>query len=140
MSYQQVENKVHQDAAKVNNDSSILVGDASVQMGRFEEDVDQITKKVKENFDTWVSDGAVNISEGYGKLKDDMTETAIAAAKTVKLKTAIALDRYNTKVQRIVDKIPGELSAKVSRYPWVAMSFALLAGLFLGGLLKPTRR
>jgi ElaB/YqjD/DUF883 family membrane-anchored ribosome-binding protein len=140
MSYQQVENKFRQDAAKVNNQSSILVGDASVQMGKFEEDIDQITKKVKENFDTWVSDGVVNIGEGYGKLKGDVTETAIATVKTIKLKTAATLDQYNTKVQSIVEKLPGDLGTKVPRYPWVAISITLLIGLFLGGLLKPTRR
>jgi len=140
MSYQQVENKVRQDAARVNNNSSVLVGDASVHVGRVEADIDQITKKVKENFDTWVSDGVVKIGEGYGKLKDDMTETAAATIRTVKVKTAAALDQYNSKVQIIVEKLPGDLNTKVSRYPWVAMTIALFIGFFLGGVLKPTRR
>ena len=125
MSYQQVENKVRQDAARVNNNSSILVGDASVHVSRVEADIDQITKKVKENFDTWVSDGVVKIGKGYGKLKDDMTETATATIRTVKVKTAAALDQYNSKVQIIVEKLPGDLNTKVSRYPWVAMTIAL---------------
>ena len=140
MSYQQVENKVRQDTEKVNKNSSVLVGDASVHMGRFDKDIDQLTKKVKENIATWVSEGVVNIGEGYGKLKGDVTETAVATVKTVKLKTAAALDQYNTKVQRIVEKLPGDLDTKVSRYPWVAITAALLIGLFLGGVLKPTRR
>jgi ElaB/YqjD/DUF883 family membrane-anchored ribosome-binding protein len=49
------------------------------------------------------------------------------------------LSQYNTKVQDFADRVPGDFSKKVAKYPWVTITMSLAFGLLLGVLLKPSR-
>ena len=141
MNDQQLENKVRQDAAKVKKDLSTLVGDGTARFNRFEENVSQAPGKAKEDLTTWVEDGVAQLGEGFEMLTDDARETVAGAAATVKKDVGNGLSQYNARVQEVADKVPGDLGKKAAKYPWVAVSIALMVGLLLGSLLfTQTRR
>ncbi len=95
--------------------------------------------KVKKDLSSLVEDGVSEISERLDKLKDDARETVVGVATTAKKDVGHVLNQYNTKAREIADKVPGGISEKVNKYPWVAISIALVLGFFLGNLLKPGR-
>jgi len=59
--------------------------------------------------------------------------------KTLNKSIGQGLTEYNTRVQGAVSKVPGNINKKASRYPWVAVSIAMIMGLILGVTLKPAR-
>jgi ElaB/YqjD/DUF883 family membrane-anchored ribosome-binding protein len=113
------------------------VGDSSVRFTRFEDKVSQSTGKAKEDLTTWVEDGVSDLSEGFEKLTDEARESVVNAAATVKKDVGHGLSQYNAKVQKVADKVPGGFGKKAARYPWVAITIALVVGFLLGNLLKP---
>lgn len=102
--------------------------------------VSQDAAKVKKDLNTLVEDGASQLSKGYEKLKGDTRKKVVGAAETVKKDVGDGLSQYNTKAQEVADKVPYGFSEMVARYPWVAISTALVVGFLLGGLLKPGRK
>ncbi len=107
---------------------------------RFENKIRQDVGKVKKDLMAIEEDSAAQMSEGFEKLKGDAKETVVGAVETVKERVGYGLSQYNAKVQEIADKVPGDLNEKVRKYPWVAMSIALVFGFFLGSLCKPGRQ
>lgn len=140
MSYQQIENKARQDAAKMNTGSSYIVGDASSGFGRFEKDIRRHSRKAKNEFSSWFTDESHQISQGFSKMNEEIKGTAFNIVDTVRKNAGHMLEQYNSKVQQAVDEIPGGFAEKIAKYPWVAISAALVAGFMLGGLLKPAQR
>lgn len=140
MNDRQFENKIRLDAAKVKKDLGALVGDSTAQISRFENNVSKATNKAKNDLTTWVEDGVTQVSEGFGKVTGDVRESVAGAAQTVKKDVGHGLSQYNAKVQEVANKVPGSFGKKAARYPWVAISIALVAGFLLGSLLKPGRR
>jgi ElaB/YqjD/DUF883 family membrane-anchored ribosome-binding protein len=139
MNNQQLENKINHDAEKVKNDISTLVGDSNSRVSRFGDNISQATVKAKEDLTKWVDDGVSQLSEGFGKLKAEAKETVVGTTATVKKEVGHGLSQYNAKAQEVADKVPGGFGEKAAKYPWVAISIALVVGLVLGSLLKPTR-
>jgi ElaB/YqjD/DUF883 family membrane-anchored ribosome-binding protein len=111
MNEQQQENQVHKDAARVKKDLNTLL----------ENSLSQFT-------------------EGIEKLTGDAKESVVGAAETVKKDVGFRLGQYNAKAQEVVDKVPGGLSEKAARYPWVALSVAVGVGFLLGSLFRPGRQ
>ena len=72
-------------------------------------------------------------------MSGDATEAVVGAAATVKKDVGHGLSQYNAKAQEVADKVPGGFGAKTARYPWVAITIALVVGFMLGGFLKPAR-
>ena len=107
---------------------------------RSENKIRQDADKAKRDLIAIKEDGVAQLSEGFEKLKGDAKETVVGAVETVKEKVGYGLSQYNAKVQEIADKVPGGLNEKVRKYPWVAMSIALVFGFFLGSLCKPGRQ
>ena len=140
MNDQQLENKVRKDADKVKKDISTLIEDSAAQFSRFEDKVSQAPGKAKEDLTTWVEDGVSDLSEGFEKLTDEARESVVSAAATVKKDVGRGLNQYNAEVQKVADQIPGGFGKKAARYPWVAISIALVVGFLLGYLLKPARQ
>ena len=70
----------------------------------------------------------------------DAKEAVVDAAASVKKDVGHGLIQYNAKVQDAADKVPGGFGKKAVTYPWVALSVAMVIGLLLGRLLKPTRQ
>jgi ElaB/YqjD/DUF883 family membrane-anchored ribosome-binding protein len=139
MNDQKLEKKVHRDAVKVKNDISTLVGDSAVRFSRFGDNLSQATGKAKEDLTTWVADGSSQLSDGFEKLTGEAKDTVVSTAATVKKEVGHGLVQYNAKAQEVADQVPGRLGKKAARYPWVAISIALLVGFLLGSLLSPTR-
>lgn len=140
MNDRQLERKIAKDAEKVKRDVSTLVGDGAVQLGRFGDDVSQVTDKAKGDLTSWTEDSASRLSEGFEKLKGDALEAAGSVAATVKKDVGHGIRQYNANAMDIANKISGGIGEQVARYPWVAITIGLGIGLLLGGLLYPRRK
>ena len=139
MNDQQLENKISQDVNKVKKDMNTLEKDSNLRVSRFGDNISLATVKAKEDLTKWVEDGVSQLSEGFGKLKVEAKETVVGTTATVKKEVGHGLSQYNAKAQEVADKVPGGFGEKAARYPWVAISIALVAGLLLGSMLKPSR-
>jgi len=106
---------------------------------QFNEKVSQDADMVIEDLNTLVGDGVSEFNQEFQKLTGDARETMVSAVTAIKKDIGQGLSQYNAKAQEVADKVPGGLGEKAARYPWVAISIALAAGLLLGGLLKPSR-
>ncbi len=140
MNDRQLENKVRQDISRVKKDLNTLMGDSAARLSRVEDNLSQATGKVKEDLTTWMGDGVSQLSDGFEKMTGDARKTVVGAAATVKKDVGHGLSQYNAKARELVDKVPGGFDKKAGRYPWVAVSIALVIGLFLGSVLKPARQ
>ena len=106
---------------------------------QFNEKVSQDADMVIEDLNTLMGDGVSKFNQEFQKLTGDARETMLSAVTAIKKDIGQGLSQYNAKAQEVADKVPGGLGEKAARYPWVAISIALAAGLLLGGLLKPSR-
>jgi ElaB/YqjD/DUF883 family membrane-anchored ribosome-binding protein len=102
--------------------------------------VEQDAARVKKDLNTMLSNRVTQITDDIEKLTGEAKDAMYGVADTVKKDVVVRLDQYNTKAAEVVENIPGGLVEKTVRYPWVAVSIALVAGLVLGGLLKPSRQ
>ncbi len=105
----------------------------------FEKKVNQDVDNVKEDIAALTDDGATGLSRKYERLEDDVKSTVSEAVKTINKGVGQGLSQYNTKVQDVADRVPGDFSKKIANYPWVTITLTLALGLFLGALLKPGR-
>jgi ElaB/YqjD/DUF883 family membrane-anchored ribosome-binding protein len=139
MNDQQLNNKVRKDADKIIKDINALVGDTSNRLSRFEDDVNQVTGKAKEDLTAWAEDGVTQFSEKFGRMSGNVKDSVAGAAAAVSKDVKRGMNQYNDKAQEMVNKIPGGFSEGVAKYPWVVISLGLALGFFLGILLKPSR-
>jgi len=140
MNDQKLERKIRQDATRVVRDVSTLAGDSMVRLGRLDENISQAAGKAKEDVTSWVENGVSQMSHKLENLADDARETMTEAAVAVEKDVKHGLNQYNSKVNNLVEKVPGGLGDKAARYPWVAVTIALAIGFLLGSLTKPFRR
>lgn len=103
---------------------------------KFENKVQQDAEKIKKDLGTMVGDGVSYLSEGFEKLKGEAKETVDSTMASVKEDIGIGLKKYNENAQRAADKVPGGFSNMISRYPWVALTVALVVGYRLGRFFK----
>jgi hypothetical protein len=139
MNDQQLEKKVRKDADSVKEDLSTLMGDSAVQLTRFEDRVSRVTDKAREDITSWMESGVSQVKDGFEKMTSDAREKVVDTTAAVKKDVNHGLSQYNAKAQELADKIPGGFSKKAAKYPWVAISIALIFGFLLGGLVKPGR-
>jgi ElaB/YqjD/DUF883 family membrane-anchored ribosome-binding protein len=128
MNDQQFENKVRQDTARVKKDLGTLAGDGTVQLTRMQNDIQQTA----EGFGTWVEESAHDLNKDFEEVKSAARDTVSDAAATVKKEVGRGLKKYNAHAQELADKVPGGFSKKAAKYPWVTITIALVAGLWLG--------
>src|SRR5512140_2727581 len=115
MNGRRLQNKVLQDAEKLIKDLNILQGDSIALLNSLEDKVSQTT----EGLPVWVEGNVSQLSKGVEKLADDAVETVAKAATSVKKDIGHGLTQYNTKAQKVIDKVPGNLNKKAAKYPWV---------------------
>jgi ElaB/YqjD/DUF883 family membrane-anchored ribosome-binding protein len=139
MNDRQLDDKVRKDAAKVKKDISTLMVDSTARVTRVQGNFNQATGKVKEEVNTWVDDSVSQLEEGLEKMASDAKESVVGAATSVKKDVGRGLSQYNAKAQEAANKIPGNFGKQAAKYPWVAISIALVVGFLLGSLLKPAR-
>lgn len=84
-------------------------------------------------------DAVSGLSHRFQKITEGPKKTAVEAVKGLNKSIGQGLDQYNTKVQDVVAKVPGDLNKKAARYPWVAVSMAVIFGLLLGTMMKGSR-
>jgi ElaB/YqjD/DUF883 family membrane-anchored ribosome-binding protein len=99
----------------------------------------QDTDRIKKDLNKMLANRVSQITEEIDKFTGEAKEAMLGAADSVKKDMEVRLDQYNSRAQEVVEKVPGGLVEKTARYPWVAVSLALAAGLVLGGFLKSTR-
>lgn len=140
MDDQQSIKKMNKDVNQVKKDLGILAHDGADQLNRFEDKISQAAGKAKDDVTSWVEEGVSKVNTGFEKMKVDVKEKAVDVAKSMKQDVEHGLSTYNAKVQDVADRVPGGFSQKAAKYPWVAISAALVAGYLLGGLFKPRRK
>lgn len=104
-----------------------------------EDKIRQDAKKIKKDFGAVVEDGVSFLSEGFEKLKGEAKETVGSTVTAVKEDVEHGLKQYNETAQKAAEKVPGGFSDFVARYPWVALTAALVVGYRLGRFLKSSR-
>jgi len=119
------ENKVNRDIEKAKEDVTTL-GEDMTSLG--------------EDMTTLGEDGVTGLSRKFEKFTDETKVMVTDAVKTLNKDVGRGLSTYNTKVQDVADRLPGDFGRKAARYPWVTITMSLIAGLLLGVLLKPGRR
>ena len=123
------ENKVNQDVDQAKENLATLGEDSLAGMDT-----------IKRDLVTLGDDVVTRLSRKFEQLSDSTKEMVTEAVKTLNKDVEHGLSQYNTKAQEVADKVPGGFSEKTAKYPWVAMSITLAAGLLLGVLLKPAPR
>jgi ElaB/YqjD/DUF883 family membrane-anchored ribosome-binding protein len=114
-------------------------GAAKMNNNRSEDKVRQDAEKIKKDFGAMVGDGVSLISEGFEKLKGEAKETVGSTVTNVKEDVEHGLKQYNATAQKAAEKVPGGFSDFVARYPWVAMTAAIVIGYRVGRFLKSSR-
>ena len=105
----------------------------------FENKVNRDVDRAKNDLATLGDDGVAGLSRKVEQLADDAKNMVAGQVKTFNKEVGQGLSQYNAKVQNIADRVPGDFSKKVARYPWVTITMSLAFGLLLGVLLKPSR-
>ena len=123
------ENKVNQDVDQAKENLATLGEDSLAGMDT-----------IKRDLVTLGDDVVTRLSRKFEQLSDSTKEMVTEAVKTLNKDVEHGLSQYNTKAQEVADKVPGGFSEKTAKYPWVAMSITLAAGLLVGVLLKPAPR
>ena len=107
---------------------------------KFVKQVNRDIEKAKIDLAALRDDGITGLNRIFDQLTGDTMKTVDGAAKTVNKTVGQGLRQFNTKVQDIADRVPGELGKKAIGYPWVTFTISLAVGLFIGLLLKPGRQ
>jgi predicted phage gp36 major capsid-like protein len=139
MNDQQLENKIRQDAEKIRKDLHTLGEDSIARLGRLEENVKHAAGNTKDDVNTWVENSASQVSDRFEKLSEDAKKSFSHAAATAKRDVGHGLNQYNSSVQKLADKLPNGLSDKIAKFPWVAMTVAVIAGFVVASLFRPSR-
>ncbi|HSM23667.1 MAG TPA: hypothetical protein VK856_02265 [Anaerolineaceae bacterium] len=87
----------------------------------------------------WVNSGLSQLNSGFEKVKDDSKKTVTHASTTTKKILGNGLSQYNAQAAEVVNKLPGSVGVKAREYPWVSISFALIAGIFVRVFLMSRR-
>jgi ElaB/YqjD/DUF883 family membrane-anchored ribosome-binding protein len=136
----QIEDTMQQGSVQLNKDFNKLVNDNETQIKNFGEKMNHSVTQVEQDVNSWIENGISSMNNGFETLTDEAKEAINDAAAKLKKNTGQSFKQYNSKIQQVADKVPGGFSKKVSKYPWVTISIAVIFGLFLGGLLKLARR
>jgi hypothetical protein len=106
---------------------------------QLENKVRQDAERVKKDFSNLVEARVAQFNDGFDQLTHEAKESVVGAAATVKKGVGDKLSQFNAKAQEVAEKVPGGLSAKAVKYPWVAMSIVLVIGFVVGSMLRPAR-
>lgn len=140
MDNHQFENKVRKDADKVKKDVSTLIGDSATQFGQFGENVNQTASKTKADINSWIDTNAAQLQEGYNKVTNNARESVTDTANSVMKNVDRQFNQFNSKAQEVANSVPGGLGEKVAKYPYVAISIAVIFGFLVGSLLSPAKQ
>ena len=135
MNETQQDQKIQQDVNRVVKNLNTLKDDSVVRANMVGENLAQYP----ENVASWVNTGVATLSAEFEKVKDDAAEKVAKATTTVKKNVGDSLVQYNASANEAAMKLPGNVCVMARKYPWVAISFALVAGFVLRGVFIPRR-
>ena len=128
-------NRVRQDVVTFKKDLSTLEGDRAARLGKFEENVSQARVEIA----NWVDDGVSKLNNEIDRLTDDAKVVVADVTAGVKKDVSEGLNQYNLQAQTVADRVPGHFSRNVDRYPWVAISVAMVIGYLVGRISMSMR-
>jgi ElaB/YqjD/DUF883 family membrane-anchored ribosome-binding protein len=105
-----------------------------------EKQVQQDAARVKKDLNTMLNNRVSQITEEIERLTGEAKDSVLDATESVKKDIGSRLSQYNSKAEEVVKKVPGGFVEKAAKYPWVALSLAMIVGFLLGNLLKPTHK
>jgi len=140
MSDHQMEAKIRKDTEKVKNDVSTLIGDTATQLGRFEENLGQNAIKTRAEIYAWLDQNATQLKEDYNKMASNAKESFTDASNTVMKNVDHQFSNFNAKAEEVVNNVPGGVGEKIAKYPYVAISIAVIFGFLVGSLLSPAKK
>lgn len=104
-----------------------------------EREITRDIEKVKKDLAKLKDVSVTELSRRIDLLAEEAKKTASTATQSLGESVGQGLSQYNTKVQEVVDRVPGNIGEKAAGYPWVAISATLLLGLLIGAIIKPAR-
>lgn len=96
--------------------------------------------KTKKDLAALRNDAVIGLTRRFEQLADGPKKKAAVAVKTLNKSIGQGLNQYNESIQDVMEKAPGNIGQKALKYPWVAISFAMVLGLVLGASIKIRRR
>ena len=106
---------------------------------KFAKQVNRDIDKAKIDLVTLRDDSITGLNRIFEQLTGDTQKTVDVATKTINQAIGQGLSQFNSKVQDVADRVPGDLGKKAVGYPWVTITISLVVGAVLGALLKPNR-
>ena len=107
---------------------------------QFQSKMEKDGTNVKKAVDNMVDDGVSQLKSEYDEFRGLVKDNVNSAASSIKKDVNHGMEQYNSKAQKVLDKLPFDLNHSVSKYPWVVITFGMVFGLILGFLLKPSRQ
>lgn len=135
MNEPKLDQKIEKEVTQVKKAANTLKEDVVKKVSKVSEESYLSTEDVA----AWVNSGVAQLSNEFEKVKGDATKTVAHAASAVTKNVGTGLSQYNAKAAEVVKKLPGGVGVKAGKYPWVAITFAFMAGFLLGGFLMPGR-
>jgi len=132
MNEKKLETKVRQDAAKVKKNFDMLVKDATVRMGKFEDQTTQTTGKAKEELTARMEENLSQLSKDFEKLMHE--------ASVMRKDVGHGLSKVNTKAQKMIHKKSDDAARKTAIISWVSFSLAVAVGFVAFILLRPVQK
>ncbi len=107
----------------------------------FEKRINRDISRTKRDLAALSDDIVSGLSGRFGRIRlsNEQRKSASEAVKTLNKSIGEGLNQYNATVQDMVDRVPGDISKKVTGYPWVTITMTLLLGLLVGGILRFSR-
>lgn len=92
--------------------------------------------KSKEKRAEWLAQAQEKYGQATGKAQETIA-TLSDKQQEARQNIDHRLDEYNTKMETLADRLPGDLNQTITRYPWMTLLAALSVGLLIGLWLKP---
>jgi len=107
---------------------------------KYQHKIGQDVTRTKKDLLALGNDSVAGLSNMFEQLADDTQKKVSGAVESVGKGVEQGLSQYNSKVQELADRIPGNFGKNAAGYPWVTITASLAFGLLLGALLKPGRQ
>ncbi len=136
MNNQQLDKKLHQDAARVKKDLSALVEHGTTRVNRYVDSVSQTTGKTQRELIARMEDDVTQLSKEFEKLKGSATATMKNDVRPV-------WRRYKSTAQKVANKVTGKRTSfferRAVRFTMLGVMLSLAVVIFLG-VVKPINR
>lgn len=140
MNTHELERNIRRDVTKAMKDLNMLRKDTVARVSKIQKDFGQSRKTLSslvENNVSQFNSRFEKFNHRFEKLRKNATKIVKNTTKTARKDVSSSLNQYQARVKKLANKMPGGFNTKTSRYPWAAISIALIMGLMMGSFLKP---